>query len=155
MDGNNMYQMPPQQAQYNPNNYMGRQLKTEREWWKLVLLSMVTCGIYAIFFWSSISDDINLLATRRDGQKTMHFCLVYFLLSPITCGIVGLVWQHKISQRIGDEARARGVQTDFGASTFWLWAILGSMIVIGPLVYVDKLCKAMNGSCRSYNQFGA
>ncbi len=149
MDGNNM-QAPPQY-----NNYVGRQLKTDRSLLKFILLSIVTCGIYPIVFWSSVSDDINLLASRRDGQKTMHYCLVFFLLGPITCSIVTLVWFHKISQRIGDEARARGVQTDLSSSTFWLWYILGSLIIVGPFIYVNKLCQAMNGSCQSFNQFGS
>lgn len=151
MDGNNM-QAPPQ---YNANNYVGRQLKTDRGLLKFILLSIVTCGIYAIIFWSAIGDDINLLASRRDGQKTMHYCLVTFLVAPITCGIYAIIWWHKLSNRIGDEARARGVQTDFSASTFWLWYVLGSLIIVGPFIYVHKLCEAMNGSCKSFNQFGA
>lgn len=151
MDGSNM-QTPPQ---YSANNYVGRHLNTERSLLKYILLSLVTCGIYAIVFWSSISDDINLLASRRDGQKTMHFCLVYFLVGPITCGIYSLIWFHNVSQRIGDEARARGVATDFGASTFWLWNVLGSLIIVGPFIYINKLCKAMNGASQSFNQFGA
>lgn len=155
MDGNNMQQAP--QAPYNNPNYnVGRKLlKTDRSLLMFILLTIVTCGIYAIVFWSSISDDINLLASRRDGQKTMHYCLVCFLLGPITCGIFTIIWFHKISQRIGDEARARGVQTDFGSSTFWLWYVLGSLIIVGPFIYMHKLCQAMNGCGQSYNQFGA
>lgn len=151
MDGNNM-QTPPQ---YNANNYVGRQLKTDRSLLKFILLSIVTCGIYAIVFWSTVGDDINLMASRRDGQKTMHYCLMCFLVGPITCSIYTFIWFHKISQRIGDEARARGVATDFGSSTFWLWYILGSLIIVGPFIYLNKLCKAMNGAAQSFNQFGA
>ena len=155
MDGNNMQQAP--QAPYNNPNYnVGRRLlKTDRSLLMFIILSIVTCGIYAIVFWSSIGDDINLMATRRDGQKTTHFCLVYFLLGPITCNIYTFIWWHKLSQRIGDEARARGVATDLSASSFWLWYILGSLIIVGPFIYVNKLCKAMNGECQSFNQFGA
>ena len=50
---------------------------------------------------SNISTDINTIASRYDGKKTMHYCLVLFIFSWLTLGIVPLVWNHKISDRIG------------------------------------------------------
>lgn len=132
-----------------------KRMNNERALWKFIVFTILTCGIYAIVFFSSISDDINLAATRRDGKKTMHFCLVAFLLGPITCGIMDFVWYHQISERIGDEARARGFQTDFNASTFWLWYVLGSLLCfVGPFIYMHKLCEAMNAIANSYNANG-
>ena len=95
-----------------------------------------------------------MAASRRDGKKTMHYCLAYFVLTPVTCGIYGIIWMHQISQRIGDEARARGMMTDFGASTFWLWNVLGSMIIVGPFIYMHKLLQAMNYIAGSYTANG-
>lgn len=136
------------------NNNTGRMLKTDRSWWKFLIFTLLTCGIYSIVFFSSISDDINLIATRRDGKKTMHYCMVFFLLGPITCGIFTIVWMHMLSNRIGEEARARGIDTNFSASTFWLWNVLGSLIIVGPFIYLHKMCEALNGACASYNQHG-
>ncbi len=42
----------------------------------------------------------------------------------------------------------------FGAGTFWLWGVLGSLIVIGPLVFLHKLFKAVNMLNESFNQIG-
>lgn len=42
----------------------------------------------------------------------------------------------------------------FGASTFWLWGILGSMIVVGPFIYTYKLLKSMNLLAADYNAKG-
>lgn len=128
-------------------------MKTNRGLLKFLLLNLITCGIYGIVFYSSVGEDINLMATKRDGKKTMHYCLVYFLLGPITCGIVTIVWFHNISARIGEEARARGINTGFGASTFWLWNVLGSLIVVGPFIYVYKLCQTMNHLATNYNYY--
>ena len=130
-------------------------MNTERKLWKYIVFSILTCGIYSIVFWSSIGEDLNITAVRRDGKKTMHYCLIFFLLQEITCGIMTLVWFHQVSQRIGDEARARGFQTDLGASTFWLWDVLGSLIIVGPFIYVHKVCEAMNAIATSYNTYGA
>ena len=54
---------------------MNRQMKTDRSLWKVILLNIITCGIYGIVFYTSIADDINEIA-RNDGKKTMHYCLL-------------------------------------------------------------------------------
>ena len=59
-------------------------LKTNRGLVKYVLLSLITFGIYGIVAFSSISTDINLIATKYDGKKTMHYCLLVFIFSYLT-----------------------------------------------------------------------
>ena len=114
-------------------------MNNERALWKFIVFGLLTCGIYTIVFWSGIGEDLNIAATRRDGKKTMHYCLVLFLLGPITCSIYLFVWFHQMSERLGSEARARGFATDFGASTFWLWYVLGSLIIVGPFLCPQAL----------------
>lgn len=127
------------------------QLKTNRGLLKFILLSLITFGIYPLVIMSSVSTDINIIASRYDGRKTMHYCLLAFIVSPITLGIGGLVWSHKISNRIGNEIARRGMTYDFSATTFWLWGILGSFIIVGPFVYLHKMFKAMNLLSQNYN----
>lgn len=127
------------------------QLKTNRGLLKFILLSMITFGIYGLVVMSAVSTDINTIASRYDGKKTMHYCLVVFIFSWLTLGIVPLVWSHKISNRIGNELVRRGVAYGFGASTFWLWGILGSLIIVGPFIYIHKLLKSMNLLAENYN----
>jgi len=130
------------------------QLKTNRGLLKYILLSIVTLGIYSIVVMSSISNDINVIASRYDGKKTMHYCLVFFIFSWLTFGIVPLVWFHKISARIGDELFRRRLDYTFGASAFWLWNVLGILIIVGPFIYYYKLFKAMNTLAEDYNTRG-
>ena len=127
------------------------QLKTNRGMIKVILLSLITFGIYGLVFFSKVSTDINLIASRYDGKKTMHFCLLTFIVAPITLGIAAIVWSHRISARIGKELSRRGISYSFGAGSFWGWNVLGSLIVVGPLVYLHKLCKAMNLLSANYN----
>ena len=137
--------------------YAGRpagQLKTNRGWLKTILLSVITFGIYGIVWASGISTDINLIASRYDGKKTMHFCLLLFVITPITCGIGTFIWCHRLSARIGREICRRGIAYRFGAGDYWGWNILGSIIGIGPIIYLHKLCKAMNLLCDDYNARG-
>lgn len=130
------------------------QRKTNKGLLKTILLSLITFGIYPLVVMSVVSDDVNIIASRYDGKKTMHFCLMSFIVAPITLGIGGIVWYHRISERIGNELRRRGVAYNFGASTYWLWNVLGSLIGIGPLVYLHKLFKATNLMCEDYNIHG-
>lgn len=131
-----------------------RQLKTNRGLVKFILLSMITFGIYGIVVMSGVSTDINTIASRYDGKKTMHYCLVLFIFSWLTLGIVPLVWNHKISDRIGAELTRRGIDYQFGAGTFWGWGILGSLILVGPFIYTHKLLTAMNLLSADYNVNG-
>lgn len=131
-----------------------RKLPTSRGLIKYILLSLITFGIYPLVVMSSVSSEINLVASRYDGRKTMHFCLLAFVITPITLGIAPIVWYHNISDRIGCELRRRGINYSFGAGTFWGWNVLGALIGIGPLVYTHKFFKAMNLINEDYNTNG-
>lgn len=130
------------------------QLKTNRSLLKYILLSIITFGIYSIVFMSSISSDVNVVCSRYDGKKTMHYCLLFFLVGPITLGIAYWVWSHKIANRIGEELKRRNAGYSFSAADYWLWNVLGSIIVVGPFIYLHKLATAMNTLNAHYNVNG-
>lgn len=139
---------------YQTSNAPVSQLKTNKGLLKYILLSIITFGIYGLVVMSSVSTDINITAGRYDGKRTMHFCLLFFIVAPITLGIASIVWYHKISARIGNELSRRGIAYSFDASSFWLWSVLGSLIVVGPFVYMHKLFKAINLINAHYNVNG-
>ena len=145
-------QQPPDATPY-PAPYIVP-LNRNRSLIKYILLSIVTLGVYSIVFWSVISTDINIIASRYDGKNTMHYCLIFFLLAPITLGIMAIVWTHKLCNRIGAELQRRNMGYKFDASTFWLWGILGALIIVGPFIYLHKMCVAMTKLQESYNYYG-
>ena len=124
-------------------------MRTNRGWLKTLLLSLITGGIYGIWFYSTIGEDLNILAPH--AKKTMHYCLVFFIFSWLTAGIVPLVWMHRISEKAGQNLRERGINYSFGATDFWLWNVLGTLIIVGPFIYLSKLCKAMNLLSADFN----
>ena len=128
-------------------------LPCERGLLKYILLSIITLGIYAIVVECRISGEINIAASRADGERTIHF-LGMVWLSSITLGIYGLVWNHKFANRVRDELARRGYYYKFSAVDFWLWRVLGSLILVGPFVYCYKKLKAMNMINESYNIYG-
>ena len=131
-----------------------KQLNTKRGLLKYILLSIVTLGIYSLVAMSGVSTDINIAASRYDGKKTMHFCLLYFVFSWLTFGIAPIVWSHRISARLGNELARRGISYSFGAADYWLWNVLGSIIVVGPFIYLHKFFKSMNLIAADYNVKG-
>ena len=127
-------------------------LRTNRSLAKYFFLSLITFGIYGIVVMSHISEEINQVATPRDGKKTVHYCLMLFLLAPITLGIYSLIWNHKLCNRMGEELQARNLPYKFSAGTFWGWNILGALLFgIGPFVFIHKQMKAMNMINGDYN----
>ncbi len=137
-----------------PSTRPAIQLPTNRSMAKLILLGIITLGIYPLVIMSKISENINTIASRYDGKSTMHYCLLCFLIGPITLGIAYIVWQHKISSRIGCELLRRNLPYSFSTSDYWLWGVLGSLIIVGPFVYLHKFCKAMNTLATDYNDRG-
>ncbi|MBQ8959225.1 MAG: DUF4234 domain-containing protein [Bacteroidales bacterium] len=78
----------------------------------------MTFGIYGIVVMSHIFKDINDIATKQDGRKTMHFCWIFFVFGWLTLGIAELVWYHRMSNRIGMELVRRRLPYSFGTGYF-------------------------------------
>ncbi len=135
------------------NSAPALQLPTNRGLLKCIFLGLITFGIYNFVISVKMSEEINITASRYDGQRTMHYAFVE-LLGALTLFIYPIVWQHKLCNRLGREVIRRGYKYKFGASTMWLWGVLGSLILIGPMIYVHKLMKVSNLINKSYNYYG-
>ncbi len=126
-------------------------LQTNRSMWKLMLLSIVTCGIYGIVFFIPFTFDLERVSPARGGKKPMNYVFAY-LLSMFTFTLVLMVWHYQIAEKVEEALTRRNIDCDFGTSAFWGWYFFGSFILIGPFVYFHKLCKAMNLLCEDYNK---
>jgi len=129
------------------------QLPTDRNLAIVILLTIVTFGIYAIVLYCKLANELNEAASRADGKHTTHYVACIFL-SMVTFGIYMLVWMHKFSERVGNEARRRNTGVQFGAADFWIWNILLGFTVVCPFIYEYKLLQATNAINASYNMYG-
>ena len=92
---------------YNLNNLQLRKnnkmkedfMVKERSIALAIVLSFVTCGIYAIYWFVVLTDDLNQLSDPAN-QYNETSGIVAFLLTLITCGIYGLYWAYKQGEKI-------------------------------------------------------
>ena len=86
-----------------------------------IILSIVTCGIYGIYWMLKLNDEINLLC--GDTNATSGALVVIFSL--ITCGIYGFYWMYKMGEKCDF---IKGVQGSSGI-LYLLLGIFGLSIV--------------------------
>ena len=136
---------------YEEKAYEAPKLKTDRSALKFILLNTLTLGIYSIIFFIPLAFDLDKVAPKTDRSKTLNY-LFAWILALFTFNIVIDIWHYMISSRVSEALSVRGIDYEFGTQDFWGWFILGSLILIGPYVYVYRLCRAMNLLCESYNE---
>ena len=61
-----------------------------------VILSIITCGIYGIYWFICMVDDLNALV----GDPTAPSGVKVFLLSLVTCSIYMIYWMYKAGEKI-------------------------------------------------------
>ncbi|MCI8441365.1 MAG: DUF4234 domain-containing protein [Provencibacterium sp.] len=96
-----------------------------------ILLSLVTCGIYGIYWFVCLTDDANLLSERTADTSGG----VAFLLNLVTCGIYGIYWAYKMGEKLNAAKALRGMPTDSNSSILYLLlSIFGLGIVAWALM---------------------
>lgn len=61
-----------------------------------IVLSIITCGIYGIYWFVVLNDEINALT----GDASAPSGIVVFLLSLVTCGIYGIYWAYVMGRKV-------------------------------------------------------
>lgn len=124
-------------------------MKENRSMFVVILLSLITFGIYGLYFTYSYARDMNIVC-EGDGKKTGGL-LAQIFLTLITFGIYYYVWTYKVGERIRDNCQKNGVESPCTGGSLLLWDILGAMIIIGPLVAYHKEIKGLNMLCTCFN----
>ena len=126
-------------------------LKTDRNIVIYVLLTFVTCGIYAYYFIYKMAQDVNV-ACDGDGETTPGL-LMFVLLSFVTCGIYAYFWYYKLANRLAKNAPRYGLQFQENGTTVLMWIIFGMLLCgIGTFVGLHIVFKNTNQICAAYNR---
>lgn len=125
-------------------------MKTDRNILMYILLNIVTCGIYGIYFWYMYTVDINKVCAG-DGNESPNYILVW-LLSILTCGFYGFYWYYKQGNRLQAAAPRYGLNFQENGTSVLLWMLLGSFLCgIGVFVAIHILIKNLNTLAIEYN----
>ncbi|AEM23453.1 conserved hypothetical protein [Brachyspira intermedia PWS/A] len=100
----------------------------------LVLLSIVTCGIYYLYWIYKTTDEIKNFMGREDINPTLELILVL-----VTCNIYSLYWYYKYGKIVYLEMTAKAGMDNSEDSTVLL-VILGLLVyVVAGAIMQDKL----------------
>ena len=92
-----------------------------------VILCFVTCGIYPIYWFVCLTDDVNCLSENSGTSGIMAL-----LLSIVTCGLYGLYWSYMQGEKIDAIKTRRGIPS---SNSGVLYLIL-SLISVGLISYI-------------------
>ena len=134
--GSYQYQTPPP----NMNQPYGQQIVRNtygiqnRSIALAIVLSIVTCGIYGIYWMIKLNDEINQLA----GEDSATSGIMVLVFTLITCGIYGLFWQYKMGERVD---RIKGANGNSGL-IFLVLSFFG-LGIVGYCLMQDTINKSI------------
>ena len=135
-----------QQPNYQQPNYqqpfqaMPNPAIPKRDIVKAIIFSIITLGIYSIYWFVKLTDESNVLST--DANQTSG--ITAFLLTLVTCGIYGFYWAYKRGEIIDNYMQSKGMQGSNNAVIYLVLSIVGLSIVTYVLLQ-SELNKAADG----------
>ena len=93
-----------------------------------VILTFVTCGLYGLYWFVCLTDDINTIA-GEDGTSGV----LSLVLTIITCNIYGIYWAYQCGEKI-DRARQRKGEPSENSGVLYLVLFLFIGIVAYALM---------------------
>ena len=97
-----------------------------------ILLSILTCGIYGIIWFISLTDDANAAA-----EETGPSGGTAFLLTLVTCGIYSIYWAYMMGKKMQTAGEKRGVAIADNSVLYLVLSIVGLGIVNYCLIQSD------------------
>jgi hypothetical protein len=130
------YGRPMAPAQYGrPLGPVGKVRST----WAVIGLNIITIGLYSLYYYFSVHEEMK----RHSGEGVGG--VLGLVLAVFTLGIVTpFLLPNEVGNLYARQGRARPVSATTG-----LWVLLGSFILVGPLVWLIKTNGALNAYWRS------
>lgn len=110
----------------------GLGLVTKRDIAVAIILSLVTCGIYGIYWFIVLTDDANNVSGENTTSGGMAF-----LFTLLTCGIYAIYWYYKKGQQLYGAGKKYGVDIADNAILYLILGLFGLGIVSYALIQND------------------
>lgn len=119
--------------QFNGNPNMGTPGIQRKEIVTAILLSIITCGIYGIIWFISLTNDAN----TASGEPNQTSGGMAFLFTILTCGIYSLYWAYQMGKKMEIAGRRTGRQINDNSILYLVLSIFGLGIVNYCLIQND------------------
>lgn len=124
---------PQQQNQYQQQVYnTNMQLIKNRNIAMQVILSILTCGIYGLYWFITMTDESNILSNEKTASGGMAV-----LLTLVTCGIYSFYWNYKMGQKLNLAGRKYNKSISDNSVLYLVLSLLGLTIVNYCLIQSD------------------
>ncbi|RKI79091.1 DUF4234 domain-containing protein [bacterium 0.1xD8-71] len=88
-----------------------------------IILSLVTCGIYGLYWFVCLTEDTNAAANEEGTSGVLAL-----VLTIVTCGIYGLYWAYKRGELLDKAKVNRGMPASNGGVLYLILYIFGGII---------------------------
>ena len=95
-----------------------------------IILSIVTCGIYGIYWFIKLTDELNALAEVEAPTSGG----TAFLLTMVTCGIYGIYWAYKQGEKVDFAKTKRNMPSSNSSVLYLILHIVGFGIIAYALM---------------------
>ena len=110
-----------------------------------VILSIVTCGIYSLYWFVMLTEDTNRLSGRQSPSG-----ITALLLTIVTCGIYGLYWAYQIGEALYSARMQRGYM---GSNNNVLYLVLQLVCyVAGCAVMQNEINQIIDADMANYGR---
>ncbi len=100
------------------------------------ILSIVTCGIFGLYWFCTLNDDTNKISGHPEAMGGV----AVLLLTILTCGIYSLFWMYNMGTRI-DEAKAKRGLPGGNSGTLYLILTVFGLAWVAELLLQSELNK--------------
>ena len=127
-------------------------IKQDRNFLTIILLTIVTCGIYWYYYIYEVARDTNQLC-QGDGEETAGLAM-FLLLGIVTCGIYTYYWYYKLGDRLHNNAPRYNLNFSETGSTILLYLLINLISGgIGTLLATYFINRNLNEMSAAYNQW--
>lgn len=102
-----------------------------------IILTIVTCGIYGLYWFVVLTDDTKNVSNDTNGASGG----VALLLSIVTCYIYSIYWAYKQGERIDNAKAMRGMAGGGSSNILFLVLQIFGLGIVNYIIIQDSLNK--------------
>lgn len=95
-----------------------------------IVLTLVTCGIYGIYWIVCLTNDVNTVSGDVNGTSGG----MVVVLTIVTCGIYGIYWAYKQGEKLDFTKNNRGIPSSNSGVLYLILQIFGFGIIAYALM---------------------